>query len=198
MSCLPQAAIKDRRITMRRSVSVTLLVASQLALWGNTPALADAKDNWDHFSDYATYSLAATALALPAWDKDWEGIKEATYSMGAAGIVGEMAKAAVHEQRPDHSGDDSFPSNHAAVAFAAATNLTIRYGQQAALPSFGVASAIALGRVQADKHYWHDVLAGAALGSLSGYLLTTKLDDDLALMPLLSPHETGLLVTMRW
>jgi len=54
------------------SVTCTLL-AHKLQL---TPALADAKDNWDHFSDYATYSLAATALALPAWDKDWEGISK--------------------------------------------------------------------------------------------------------------------------
>ncbi|MFC3912491.1 phosphatase PAP2 family protein [Pseudaeromonas sharmana] len=178
------------RLALACAIASTGLVA--------TPAQALSHDQWDKVSDYATYSLAATALALPAWEQDWQGIKEATYSMGAGGIVSEMTKAAVHEQRPDGSGDDSFPSNHATVAFAAATNLTIRYGWDAALPSYGVASLVAVGRVEAKKHYWHDVLAGAALGSLSGYLLTTRLDDDLTLLPLLGPHETGLLVSFNW
>jgi membrane-associated phospholipid phosphatase len=34
-----------------------------------------------------------------------------------------------------------------------------------------------LARVEARKHYWHDVAAGAAIGGLSGLLLTSPLPD---------------------
>lgn len=63
----------------------------------------------------------------------------------------------------------SFPSGHAAMAFATATCLS------AALPRgapafFGVALAVAAERVLENAHYLSDVVAGAGVGVLGGYV----------------------------
>jgi len=64
----------------------------------------------------------------------------------------------------------SFPSNHAATAFMAATVLTAYFKKYAAL-FYSFAVAVAVSRVYMGVHYPSDVLAGAAIGILIGYSL---------------------------
>ncbi len=61
------------------------------------------------------------------------------------------------------SGFDSFPSGHAATAFALATALSLMLPQTRAI-AFGLAALIAAARLVLDKHYFTDVAAGAAIG----------------------------------
>jgi hypothetical protein len=72
-------------------------------------------------------------------------------------------KSIVHEERPDDSGDDSFPSLHASAAFSIATTQAHFHPKQAPY-WYGVATLVGIQRVADDKHYWHDVAAGAAIG----------------------------------
>jgi undecaprenyl-diphosphatase len=76
--------------------------------------------------------------------------------------------AAVPEADPlMRAGGWSFPSGHAATAFAGAVALTYLWRRWA--PAFFVlAVAIAFSRVYVGVHYPGDVLAGAALGTLVG------------------------------
>ena len=76
-------------------------------------------------------------------------------------------KAMINEERPDHSDNKSFPSGHAAMAFAAARSLDKEFRKESIwIPIAGYAAATALGveRVTSDRHHWYDVAAGAALG----------------------------------
>ena len=60
----------------------------------------------------------------------------------------------------------SFPSGHAASAFAIATVLSLRYPSTlVAVGSYGWAMLISYGRIYLGVHYPSDVLAGAVLGS---------------------------------
>ncbi len=58
---------------------------------------------------------------------------------------------------------DSFPSGHAATAFALATALGLML-PQARLPAFAFAGMLAATRLILDKHYFTDALAGAGVG----------------------------------
>lgn len=76
-------------------------------------------------------------------------------------------KAMISEERPDHSDNKSFPSGHAAIAFAAARSIDKEFRKDCIwIPIAGYAAATAIGveRVASDRHHWYDVVAGAALG----------------------------------
>jgi len=64
----------------------------------------------------------------------------------------------------------SFPSGHTTVAFAAATVFAKEYKDIPMVPiiSYSVATLIGLSRLTENRHWATDVLAGAALGYLSG------------------------------
>lgn len=67
--------------------------------------------------------------------------------------------------RSPHRSDASFPSNHAAVAFAAATPLAQEYD---APWLYGVAAIGSLGRTAGRQHWVSDVVAGGMLGYAVG------------------------------
>ena len=76
-------------------------------------------------------------------------------------------KAVVKEERPDHSDNMSFPSGHAAMAFAAARSIDKEFRKESIwIPIVGYAAATAVGieRVVSDRHHWYDVVAGAGVG----------------------------------
>ena len=76
-------------------------------------------------------------------------------------------KAMIKEERPDHSDNKSFPSGHAAMAFAAARSIDKEFRKDCIwIPIAGYAAATAIGieRIANKHHHWYDVVAGAGLG----------------------------------
>jgi undecaprenyl-diphosphatase len=99
---------------------------------------------------------------------------------GVAAGLGSLVKQLVDRARPPvaHSSVDalvaipessSFPSGHAATAFAAAAAVSAFY-PRLRLPLFAIAALVGVSRVYLGVHYWLDVLAGAALGAGMGLL----------------------------
>ena len=102
-------------------------------------------------------------------------------SVGVAYVGKSALKAVIHEDRPDHSDDDSFPSGHTAMAFAAARSIDKEFRKTSIwipIAGYAVATAIGVERVVNDHHHWYDAVAGAALGVGSAEL-TWWLSDKL-------------------
>ena len=74
-------------------------------------------------------------------------------AMATAGLLGPSFAADI----------DSFPSGHATSVFAVAAVFATYY-PRLRWPLYGLATAIALGRVYLERHYLSDIIAGAALG----------------------------------
>jgi len=70
----------------------------------------------------------------------------------------------------------SFPSGHTTVAFAAATVFAMEYKDRPLVPiiAYSAATLIGLSRITENKHWATDVLAGAALGYLTGRLVVNN------------------------
>jgi len=91
-----------------------------------------------------------------------------------AGAGTHVLKYATQRPRPDGE-EFSFPSGHAAGTFAMATVLHRHYGLKASVPAYTFAVLISGARLQANSHYPTDLIAGAALGILSGRAATFEL-----------------------
>lgn len=131
-----------------------------------------ARDKVEVAGDVLRFVLPGTAAGLALGLEDNEGLfqfgKSAALTLGATYAL----KYTIDEERPD-GGSRSFPSGHTSISFSSAEFLRKRYGWQYGLPAYAVAAFVGYSRVEADKHYTHDVLAGAALGVVSSYLFTT-------------------------
>jgi membrane-associated phospholipid phosphatase len=62
----------------------------------------------------------------------------------------------------------SFPSGHAATAFAAATAVALLY-PRLRVPALLIAALVALSRVYLGVHYWSDVVVGSLVGVAIGW-----------------------------
>ncbi|SEW16443.1 PAP2 superfamily protein [Prevotella sp. khp7] len=105
-----------------------------------------SKHNWSRFLVNTAASLAVTY-----------GVKT-------------VLKKTIKEDRPDHSDKESFPSGHAALAFAGATSLHKEFGKECpwvSVAGFGAATIIGVERAVNKHHHWYDVVAGAGIGIAS-------------------------------
>lgn len=123
-------------------------------------------------TDVIALALPAAALTGTLLAKDWQGLKQGVFTALAAGGATLILKYSVHERRPDRTDHHSFPSGHSAVTFATAAYLQRRYGWKFGAPAYALATYVAWGRVFSKKHYWWDVMAGAAIGAGSAYIFT--------------------------
>jgi membrane-associated phospholipid phosphatase len=188
----PHAA-KD--IFMKTSPFVTIFLLTLLAI---PPAHAMSDSSWEDISDVGAYGLIGTALLLPVVRDDSEGIYQAAYSISSAIGISLVGKALVDEERPDNSDNDSFPSGHTANAFASATTLHRRYGWEIGFPAYAVATLTGVARERARKHHWYDVLAGAIIGSATGWFFTDAINEQVQLVPWVDRQGGGMTVSMRW
>ena len=99
----------------------------------------------------------------------------ASMAAGSA-IANGVVKKTVHRRRPvrmpwrpGSKSTPSFPSSHAtsAAAYATAASLAM---PKAAIPLVAIAGTVAWTRVLQRQHYPSDVLAGIALGAITGFL----------------------------
>jgi membrane-associated phospholipid phosphatase len=85
----------------------------------------------------------------------------------------------------------SFPSGHATITFAAATVLQQHLGYKAAIPTYLVASYVAMSRLHDNRHYASDVVFGAAIGIVVGRSVTWHGRNFYA-SPMLVPGGAGI------
>lgn len=123
-----------------------------------------------------------------------------------------ILKKITDKERPDHSNFVSFPSGHAAMAFAGAELLNQEYGDLSpwySIAGYTVASATAVLRVYNNAHWFSDVVAGAGIGILSvkavylvypplKRLLTGHKNIGFSMMPFYQNKVLGLSIAGRF
>ena len=90
----------------------------------------------------------------------------------------------------------SFPSGHAASTFAAATVLQQHLGYKAGIPTYLIASYVAMSRLHENVHFASDVVFGATVGVIVGRSVTWHGRNFYA-SPMLIPKGSGIMVTVH-
>ena len=144
-----------------------------------TPALDRAMSRLSRAADHSKLSLAAAAtLALAGGPAGRRAAASGLASLAlTAAVVNGPLKLGARRVRPDRIAEDvpvarhvrmpvtrSFPSGHAAAAFAFATGVG-EVVPTAAIPLRALAAAVAYSRVHTGVHYPGDVIAGALTGT---------------------------------
>lgn len=123
--------------------------------------------------DLSDFGIPLLAAGILADGLTHDGKARHTISKAVDASIGELAvtellKSAVHEQRPN-GGEHSFPSGHAAGAFALAKVMADSHPKWKGW-SYGLAAGVAWSRVDLRAHHGYDVAAGALIGVGAGYL----------------------------
>ena len=119
-----------------------------------------------------TVLIAGGALALLAGPSGRAFVLESVVALLPVNLVVEGLKWGVNRTRPDGEhkrSNSSFPSSHAANAFAIAAVITRRW-RRAAIPAWLVATFVAASRVYLDRHWLSDVAFALVVGVAGAWL----------------------------
>ncbi len=157
--------------------------------------IAQASANqYEVMGDTIQWLLPVTALGMSIHENDPEGRMMFYKSFATTAGITYGLKYSVNRTRPNGA-DYSFPSGHTSASFSSAAFIHKRYGFEKGRLAYFAAAFVGWSRIQAYKHYTTDVLAGAALGTISGFFLTSSKVDVTAYK---EGDSTGIKVKMRW
>jgi membrane-associated phospholipid phosphatase len=148
-------------------------------------------------ASFATYIIGRTE-GMPRLQH--LGMDELEAAILTEGIV-EGAKQIGRRDRPLNADGSrqsgfSFPSGHSATTFAAATVLQQHLGYKAGIPTYLIASYVAMSRLHDNRHFASDVVFGAAAGIVIGRSVTWHGRNYYA-SPMLLPNGAGVLVQVK-
>ena len=117
------------------------------------------------------------ALAIFGGPSGVETARYAILVLIPTNVIVEVTKRITHRTRPDGESKGSnaaFPSSHAANSFALAWVLWRRW-PRAGLLLFSCAALVAYSRIYLNRHFFSDVLVGALVGLVCGWLVEAVL-----------------------
>ncbi|MFD2179657.1 phosphatase PAP2 family protein [Veronia pacifica] len=149
------------------------VVASALAASMVITPMAHAKsDSLTRTGDITQIAVPVGAGIISLMKDDTEGFFQLAEGALYTAAATHTLKAVVDAPRPDGSSNNSFPSGHTSAAAQGAAYLQFRYGWEYGVPAYALTALVGYSRVQAKRHYWRDVAAGAAIATGIQYAVT--------------------------
>lgn len=144
-------------------------------IWKSAPA-ADNLFEWGNTLGNAALPVSAGLLSyvIGGYGHDSELKSFGADLMRAHlfnGIVTLSMKNIVHRARPDNT-PFSYPSGHTSTAFTTAGVIYKHFGLKGGLPAYAVAFYVGLSRLQENRHYLTDIVAGAIAGTYVSFKIS--------------------------
>jgi undecaprenyl-diphosphatase len=163
---------------------------------------------------YGTIAIGVAAVALwllarPGGDRKWKLATGSALGAAALGLlINKVISSSWHRDRPFQTHhvahiwgarktDASFPSDHASAAFGIAVAVALLDPFAGAL-FLVLAVLIAVGRVVIGEHYPGDVLAGAAIGTVSALVVVRLARPVIAFLVRLVERATDPVLSLAW
>lgn len=174
-----------------RPFAATIVTVTLLA-----PPAALAKSTTETLGDVGQMAIPAAGLVAAGLHRDKKGVVQLAEALGTTMAVVYILKPAIDRTRPN-GGSQSFPSGHAASAFAGAAFLQLRYGWAYGIPATAAAVFVGYSRVESKEHWTSDVIAGGAIG-VAANLVFTRRYRKLAVAPVAGPQTLGIVFRASW
>jgi hypothetical protein len=117
-------------------------------------------------------ALYAIGMSLAGANGDPKGYTRAIGMLKASAYATTLTtglKYAIREPRPGKTNErNSFPSGHATTAFAFSGYVLEEHGWKWGAPALVLSTFVGVSRINDNRHYLHDVLAGATIGMAYG------------------------------
>lgn len=120
----------------------------------------------------------------------------AAEALAFTSVLTEGLKRTVRERQPNGDGLDSFPSGHASTTFTVAT-MNAAYSPREAPLWYAGATLISISRNETGAHFFHDVVAGAALGYGVARALIGR-PNGVLIAPIFSHEARGATLSFRF
>ena len=174
--------------------------------------VGDAAKSDDWLVVAVPLTVGAFTLITPpsGFEKRYDDMAAFTETIAAAAMVGLAGKAVINRQRPDRSGNDSFPSAHVVLMFATAKYVSETWGREygwaVKAPAYLLASFVATARLERQKHHLSDVLGGAVIGYLVADVVTKwhygkggiNENSRVTVVPVAGPDAVGVVAEYRF
>lgn len=150
-----------------------------------------ASSNTQRIGDFLAIAIPATGYGATLYLGDKEGQEDFYKAYGVTMASTLLLKYTVREKRPDTDTRDSFPSGHTSSAMSGATFIHKKYGIKYAIPAYIGTIYTAYSRIHVNRHHPRDVVAGALLGAVSSWYLTSEYN-GVTLSPLVDSNYQGV------
>lgn len=164
----------------------------------------------EHFGSEHSFILISGIFTYGLLAKDKKCVSTALLAIESftlASLVTRIPKTLVGRERPDNwqgdgpftfngpFGGSSFPSGHTTASFAVASVIATQFRDSKWIPitAYSVAGLAGLSRIYDNKHWLTDVVAGAAIGTLVGNLVSHRsTHSNLTVMPFGNQNYQGV------
>ncbi len=146
------------------------------------------------YAGYMAYDWKSTGSLKSK--SSMQNMLEATFY---AGVTTQMLKYLTNEARPTASNSPSFPSGHTTTAFAFATTVALE-NPEWKYWAYGLATFVGFSRINDNRHYLHDVIMGAAVGSAYAVSIYNRSQEEqtaYVLSPVFMPDYFGYRFTVN-
>ena len=185
--------ILNRRARKKSRSIFSLLIC--VGIFSPLPLHAGA-GNVEIAGDILQVAIPATAYGTTFYLDDQEGRIQFYKSFFTNLAVTYGLKYTINERRPN-GGSLSFPSGHTSAAFQGAAFIQDRYGWEYSLPAYTAAAFVGYSRIESNKHYFHDVFAGAIIGTISSLYFTYHYK-KFVFFPIIDKDYYGLAIKTNW
>lgn len=170
---------------MTRTTELAAAVASTvIAVFAWSPAaMANSAEDYEEIGDWVQILIPASGYVGTWITKDKQGAYQLTKALAGAGISAHFFKFAAERTRPNASDQRSFPSGHTTAAFGGSEFIRQRWGNAWGIPATAAAAFVGWSRINANKHFRDDVLAGMSNGLLWNWYATTPANESLSVKP---------------
>jgi len=138
--------------------------------------------HWSTYGDYAgrlipnaAYFIGQSIAGYYGNDKGYRRALGMFKATAYSGLVTTVLKYTIREGRPGNPQErNSFPSGHSTTIFAFSGYILAEHGWQWGVPALMLSGFTAFSRINDNRHYLHDVLAGSTIGLAYGLAIAMQ------------------------